>query len=194
VQSEIRIGHVGVSRSTPFFFPLRVFNTVLGGAFTSRLMLNLREEKGFTYGVRSRFSHRRGPGPFGISMAVATEVTAPAVAEALKELEGILDEGPTEAEVERARDYIAGVFPLALETTSQVAARIAEVQIYDLPDGFFSTYRDQIRGVSAESALEAGRAVIRPEELKVVVVGDAASVQGPLEELDFGPVEVVAGS
>ena len=81
----------GVPRSTPYFFPLKVFNTVLGGAFTSRLMLNLREERGFTYGVRSRFSHRRGPGPFGISMAVATEVTAPAVGEALAELEGLLE-------------------------------------------------------------------------------------------------------
>jgi zinc protease len=194
VQSEIRIGQVGVSRSTPYFFPLRVFNTVLGGAFTSRLMLNLREEKGFTYGVRSRFSHRRGPGPFGISMAVATEVTAPAVEEALRELNGLLEAGPTEAEADRARDYIAGIFPLALETTSQVAARIGEIQIYDLPDGFFGTYRDEIRKVTRESALEAGRAAIRPEELTVVVVGDAASVQGPLEELGLGSLEVVPGS
>jgi zinc protease len=193
VQSEIRIGQVGVSRSTPFFFPLRVFNTVLGGAFTSRLMLNLREEKGFTYGVRSRFSHRRGPGPFGISMAVATDVTAPAIVEALRELNGLLDDGLTEDEAERARDYIAGIFPLALETTGQVAARIGEIQIYDLPDSFFGTYRDEIRKVTAESALEAGRAVIRPEDLKVVVTGDAASVRGPLEELGFGHVEVVPG-
>jgi zinc protease len=193
VQSEIRIGQVGVSRSTPYFFPLRVFNTVLGGAFTSRLMLNLREEKGFTYGVRSRFSYRRGPGPFGISMAVATEVTAPAVEEALKELKGILAHGLTGDEVARARDYIAGIFPLALETTGQVAARIGEIQVYDLPDDFFGTYRDGIRSVTAEDALEAGRAVIRPQELTVVVVGDAASVQGPLEKLGMGTPTVVPG-
>ncbi len=190
VQSEIRIGQVGVSRATPFFFPLKVFNAVLGGAFTSRLMLNLREDKGFTYGVRSRFSHRRGPGPFGISMAVATEVTAPAVEEALKELRGLLSDGPTEGEVERARDYIAGVFPLALETTSQVAARIGEIQIYDLPDDYFRTYRDQIRRVTAESAWEAGREVIRLKDLVAVVVGDASSVEGPLGALGLGPIEV----
>ena len=191
VQSEIRIGQVGVPRSTPHFFPLKVFNTILGGAFTSRLMLNLREERGFTYGVRSRFSFRRGSGPFGISMAVATEVTAPAVAEAFSELEGLLDGGPTDAEVERARDYIAGVFPLQLETTGQVAARIGELQVYGLPDDYFGSYRDRIREVTTQGALEAGRAVIRPDEFLVVVAGDAGSIRGPLEELNLGPVEVI---
>ncbi len=194
VQSEIRIGQVGVSRSTPHFFPLKIFNTILGGAFTSRLMLNLREEQGYTYGVRSRFSLRRGAGPFGISMAVATEVTADAVREALAELEGLLEDGPTEKEVERARDYIAGVFPLLLETTGQVAARISELQIYDLPDDFFGTYRDRIRGVTPEAALAAGRETLRLGELVVVVAGDAKGIQGPLEDLGFGPVEVVPPS
>jgi zinc protease len=191
VQSEIRMGHVGLPRSTPHFFPLKVFNTVLGGAFTSRLMLNLREERGFTYGVRSRLSFRRGPGPFGISMAVATEVTADAVREALSELEELLEEGATELEVERARDYIAGVFPLHLETTGQVAARIGELQVYGLPDDYFRSYRDNIRAVSVGDSLEAGRAAIRPGELVVVVAGDAESVRGPLEQLEFGPVEIV---
>lgn len=191
VQSEIRIGQMGVPRSTPHFFPLQLFNTILGGAFTSRLMLTLREEKGFTYGVRSRFSLRRGAGPFGISMAVATEVTADAVRAALAELEGLLQDGPTETEVDRSRDYIAGVFPLHLETTGQVAARISELQIYDLPDDFFGSYRDRIREVTAETALAAGRDILRPNELLVVVAGDAEGIRGPLEDLGFGPVEVV---
>ena len=191
VQSEIRIGQMGVPRSTPHFFPLQLFNTILGGAFTSRLMLTLREEKGFTYGVRSRFSLRRGAGPFGISMAVATEVTADAVRAALAELEGLLQDGPTETEVDRSRDYIAGVFPLHLETTGQVAARISELQIYDLPDDFFGSYRDRIREVTAETALAAGRDILRPNELLVVVAGDAEGIRGPLEDLGFGPVEVI---
>lgn len=192
VQSEIRIGQVGVARSTPDFFPLKIFNTVLGGAFTSRLMLTLREERGYTYGVRSRFSHRRGPGPFGISMAVTTEVTAPAVGDALGELEGLLEFGPDETEVDRARDYIAGTFPLHLETTGQVAARITELQVYGLPDDFFESYRDRIRGVSVAEAHAAGRRALNPEELVVVVAGDAEAVQGPLENLGLGPVEVVS--
>ena len=191
VQSEIRIGQVGVSRSTPHFFPLKIFNTILGGAFTSRLMLNLREEQGFTYGVRSRMAFRRGPGPFGIAMAVANEVTAPAIHEAIGELETLLQEGPTEEEVERARDYIAGIFPLQLETTGQVASRIGQLKVHDLPDDFFDGYRDRIREVSVESAIEAGRATIRPEELVVVVAGDAESITDSLDDLGFGPVEVV---
>ncbi len=191
VQSEIRIGQVGVPRSTPHFFPLQLFNTVLGGAFTSRLMLNLREEQGFTYGVRSRFAFRRSAGPFHVSTAVATEVTAPAVSHALAEVEGLIEGGPTQQEVERARDFIVGVFPLHLETTGQVAARIGELLVYDLPDDFFATYRDRIRSVQIQDVLLAGQEVLRPREMVVVVVGEADAIRGPLEELDVGPVEVV---
>ena len=127
-------------------------------------------------------------------MAAATEVTAAAVNEALAELEGLLEEGPTEKEVERARDYIAGVFPLQLETTGQVAARISELQVYDLPDDFFGSYRDRIREVTPEAALAAGRETLRPHELVVVVAGDAQGVRGPLEDLGFGPIEVISPS
>ena len=98
-------------------------------------------------------------------MAVATEVTAPAVEAALGELKGLLESGPDESEVDRARDYIAGTFPLHLETTGQVAARITELQVYGLPDDFFGTYRDRIRGVSVAEAHGAGRRVLKPEEL-----------------------------
>lgn len=191
VQSEIRIGQIGAPRSTPHFFPLQIFNSVLGGAFTSRLMLNLREEHGFTYGVRSRFSLRKQAGPFGISTAVATEVTAPAVREAMAELKGLIEDGPTSEEVTQSRDFIAGVFPLRLETTGQVAARISELMVYGLPPDFFSTYRDNIRAVTHDAAKRAAQAVLRPEELMVVVVGDAEQVRDPLEDLGLGPVEVV---
>lgn len=192
VQSEIRIGQVGAPRSTPHYFPLQVFNTVLGGAFTSRLMLNLREEQGFTYGVRSRFSFRRSAGPFSVSTAVATEVTAPAVSHALAEVEGLLEDGPTQREVDRARDFIAGVFPLHLETTGQVASRISELLVYGLPDDYFSTYRDRIRSVSSQDILAAGREVLRAREMVVVVVGEAEAVRGPLEDLGVAPVDVLS--
>jgi len=192
VQSEVRIGQPAAARSTPFFFPLQVFNTILGGAFTSRLMLNLREVRGYTYGIRSRFGFRSGKGPFVISTAVATEVTAPAVEEALKELGGLIQDGPSAEEVRQARDFVVGVFPLRLETTGQVASSIAELLIYHLEDDFFSTYRDRIRAVTAEDIRVASQAVLRPEELVVVVVGDAQRVRKPLEELGVGPVEVVS--
>jgi predicted Zn-dependent peptidase len=192
VQSEIRIGQVGAPHTTPHYFPLEVLNTVLGGAFTSRLMLNLREKRGFTYGARSHFALRRKAGPFVASAAVGTEVTAPAVAEALGEIEALVEEGPTAREVDQARDFITGVFPLRLETTGQVATRISELLVYGLPDEFFHDYRDHIRGVSPAAARAAAQAVLRPAEMVVVVVGDAGQVRAPLEELGVGPVEVAS--
>jgi len=191
VQSELRIGHLGVPRDTPDYHSLLVLNSILGGTFTSRLNLNLRERHGFTYGVRSGFSFRRGAGPFLISTAVGTEQTAPAVREAMAELEGLLEEGPREEEVASARDYLAGIFPLRIETTAQVASRIGELIVYGLPADTFARYRNEVRAVTREAALDAGRRHLHPEAMTVVVVGDAPSVRGPLEELGLGPVDVV---
>lgn len=191
VQSELRVGHVGVARSDPHYFALRVLNALFGGTFTSRLNLSLRETHGYTYGVRSRFSFRSKPGSFQVSTAVGTEVTAPALRAILDETEALVAEGPTREEVEAARDYIAGVFPLGLETVGQVARQVTNAVIHRLPEDYFDTYRDRIRGVTRESAAEAGRRHIRPDELQMVVVGDADTVRGPLEDLGVGPVEVV---
>ncbi len=190
VQSEIRIGHTGAAMRDPAYHPLMVANAILGGTFTSRLNRNLRERHGFTYGVRSSFAFRRSPGPFSVSTAVATEVTAPAVREIMAELSAMADHGPTEDEVEGARDYLAGVFPLRLETTGQVAARIAELIVYDLPDDYHARFRERIRSVSRTEAAEAARRHIRPHEATVIVVGAAAAVAGPLEELGIGPLTI----
>ncbi len=193
VQSEIRVGHVGVERSNPDVYALSVLNTLLGGAFTSRLNLNLREQNGFTYGVRSRFALRSRPGSFQVSTAVGSEVTAPAVREILGELDRLVEGGPTEEEVVASRDYIAGVFPLRLESAGQVASRIVEQVVFGLPDDYHATYRDRIRGVTVEEAAAVGRRHVRPGEAQIVVVGDASAVGPALEELSVGPVEVLAG-
>lgn len=190
VQSEIRLGHVGVERTTPDYFPLSVANMILGGMFTSRLNLNLRERNGFTYGVRSRFSFRSRPGPFQVSTAVGNDVTAAAVREIVSELERLVEGGPLEAEVAAARDYAAGVFGLQLETAGQVATRIAQLLIYGLPDDYFDHYRDAVRAVTAEASAQAARAHVRPHEAQIVLVGDADAIRGPLEALDLAPVEV----
>ena len=191
VQSEIRLGHVGTHRKTEDFFSLRVFNEILGGLFSSRLNQNLREKHGFTYGVRSRFELRRSPGPFLISTAVETAVTGAAVREALSEVAKMLAEGPTVDEVESARDYMAGVFPLQFETSRQMATQVGRLHVYDLPDDLYDTYRDQIRAVTRESAHEAGRRQIRPQEIQVVVVGDAGVIRADLEALGVGELSVV---
>ena len=188
VQSELRIGHASVPRATPDFFPLIVLNSVLGGAFTSRLNLNLREDKGFTYGVSSRFLLRRAGGMFRIATAVATEVTAAAVREVLAETEALVASGPTPAEVRGARDYLAGIFPLSMETTAQVASGIARVFVHGLSADHHARFRERVRAVKVEDVARAARSRLHPDALTVVVAGDADRVAPELEPL--GPVEV----
>ena len=191
VQSEVRIGTVGVDRKHEDFFPLQILNTTLGGAFTSRLNLNLRERNGFTYGVRSRFSFRRGPGPFTISTAVGTDVTVAAVREALGEVHQLMEAGPRDDEVSAARDFLAGIFPLQLETSDRIAAQITRLKVYGLPDDHLSTYRERIRAVTVQDALAAGRRVLHEAPLVVLVVGDADQIRAGLEALGHGSVEVL---
>ena len=191
VQSEIRVGHVGVARTTPNYLPLSIGNLLLGGTFTSRLNLNLRERNGFTYGVRSRFSFRSQPGPFQVSTAVGNEVTASAVREILSELESLVVDGVTREEVDAARDYAAGVFGLHLETAGQIASRLNQILVYGLPDDYYHLYRDNIRSVSTEEVTSAVKAHIRPDEVQVIIVGDAESILGSVDALGLGPLEVV---
>ncbi|HZJ48030.1 MAG TPA: pitrilysin family protein [Acidimicrobiia bacterium] len=191
VQSEIRIGHLGVGRTSPDYFPLIVMNTVLGGAFSSRLNLNLREANGFTYGVSSSFSMRRDPGLFLVSTAVQTEVTADAVTEILREIDGIRAGPVTASELVDARNYLAGTFPLRLQTTHGIASRLAELVIYGLPDDYFASYRDRILEVEDAEILRVARENIRPDELTLVIVGDADAIRSSLEALDLGIIETV---
>lgn len=190
VQSEVRVGQVGVARSTPDYFPIVVMNTMLGGAFSSRLNLNLRERHGFTYGVSSSFVMRREPGPFLISTAVQTEVTARAVTEILREVEAIRQEPASGRELDDARNYAAGTFPLRLQTTDGVASRLAELVVHDLPRDYFDSYRERILAVGAEDALRAARDHVDPDSLSIVIVGDAAAIREPLEALGLGQVRV----
>ncbi len=191
VQSEVRVGHVGTVRTAPDYFALTIMNMILGGSFTSRLNLNLRERNGFTYGVRSRFGFRSKPGPFYVGTAVGTEVTADAVREIFSELNTLVEGGASEDEVTGARDYAAGVFGLQLETADQIATRVLQCAVYGLADDYYQTYRDELRAVTAAQVAAAARANIRPRAARAVVVGDAKEVAGPLRDLGLGPVDVV---
>lgn len=191
VQSEIRIGQVAVARSTPDYFPLVVMNSILGGAFTSRLNLNLREKQGFTYGVSSGFAMRRNPGPFMVSTAVQTEVTAPAIVEILREIDGIRASPVEMRELEDARNYLAGVFPLRLQTTEGVASHLAELALHQLPDDHFDRYRDRVLAVDLDAVHRVARQHIRPDELAIIIAGDAETIRSEVEGLDIAPVEVI---
>ncbi|MEX0912697.1 MAG: pitrilysin family protein [Gemmatimonadota bacterium] len=194
VQSEIRIGHVGVPRNVPDYFPILVMNTILGGAFSSRLNMNLREKHGFTYGVRSSFVMRRMPGPFIVSTAVQTEVTGSAVSEILGELRRMRDTPVAAAELTDARQYVAGTFPLRLQTTDGVASRLAELVIYGLPDSYLDEFAERVLAVDEAEVLEAAQRRLHPDGVTILVVGDPAKVRPQLDALDLGPVEVVAAS
>jgi len=190
VQSEIRIGHIGVTRKHPDETALTIANSILGGAFTSRLNMNLREKHGFTYGVRSGFGFRKAPGPFMIQTAVATDVTARALNEIWKETAALLENGPGDDELKAARDYLSGTIPLELQTTEQIADRASELFVFDLPDDYFAQHREELRAVTTEQALAAARKHIRMDEFVITIVGDAKALEPEIAALDLGPIEV----
>jgi zinc protease len=190
VQSEIRVGHTGVPRKHPDHYALIIANSILGGAFTSRLNMNLREKHGFTYGVRSGFGFRKAPGPFLIQTAVATDVTARALDEIWKETAGLLEQGPTESELNAARDYLSGTIPLELQTTEQIADRASELFVFDLPDNYFALHRQGLRDVTATQAHAAARKHIRMDEFVVTIVGDARALEPEIAALNLGTIEV----
>lgn len=188
-QSELRVGHVGVARSHPDYLPIVVMNGILGGLFSSRINLNLREKHAFTYGASSGFDWRRGPGPFLVSTAVKSEVTDRAVTEILREIDGLRAAPPSASEVELATEYLAGVFPIRYETTAAVAGALAGATMFGLPEDWFTTYRGRIRAVTPADVHAAARAHLDPARLLVLAVGDAPVIEGPLAALDFAPVE-----
>ena len=190
-QSELRVGHPGVPRAHADYFALVLLNAILGGLFSSRINLNLREEHAYTYGAHSAFDWRRGAGPFTVRTAVESGVTAAAVAEILKEIDKLRQEPVTDAELSLARDYLAGVFPVRFETSLAIAAALAQIVTYELSSDFYDTYRDRINEVSAAEILRVARAQLQPPRLSVVVVGDARQIRDPLLGLNMGdPIDV----
>ncbi len=187
-QTEVRIGHVGLPRHIPDYHAVVVMSAILGGLFDSRLQRLLREERGYTYGVHAGFDLRRVPGPFAVRMAVQTEVTAPAVRDALDVLARMPAEPPTPQELAAARDFLIGVFPLRFESASQVVGAIAGLVSLGLPDDELDRYRPAIAAVTAEEVVAAA-AHVRAADASVVLVGDAARIEPGLREM-LGPVEV----
>ncbi|MEO6349922.1 MAG: pitrilysin family protein [Candidatus Limnocylindrales bacterium] len=193
-QSELRIGHVGVPRKTPGFHAIAVLNAILGGTFNSRLNRVIREEKGYSYGIHSTFDMRRRAGPFAVRCAVETAVTAPALEEIMRIVGEMTERAPDADELNVARDYLVGVFPLRFEAAAQVAAALAGLVVFDLPDDELDTYRPAVAAVSADDVLEAAQRNIRPAELCVVIVGDAREVEPALRGSALGSTLTVIPS
>lgn len=191
VQSELRVGHRGLPRSTPDFHAVSVMSAILGGLFNSRLNMKLREEKGYTYGAGAGFDFRRHAGPFTARAAVNTDATAPALADLVAELRRMREVAPSDAELRAARDYLVGVFPLRFETPGPVVAAVTGIVTYELPDDELERYRPAIEAVTADDVLAAARAHLDLERLGIVLVGDADAVAADVDALGLGDLEVV---
>jgi predicted Zn-dependent peptidase len=191
VQSELRVGQVGIARHDPRYFPALVMSALLGGVFGSRLNLRLREELGYTYGAHASFDPRRAAGPFAARAAVQTEVTVPAIRELLDQLDRIRDQAPGDGELQEVKDYLVGVFPLRFETTGGVTAAIEPLAVYGLPDDYWQVYRSRLEAVTPAEVQRVARELIQPDRLLILLTGDASRLRSELDEAKLGPMQVV---
>ena len=190
VQSEIRVGHISSKRNNKDYFSKHLLNTILGGQFSSRINLNLREDKGYTYGAFSRFTYYKDEAYFLASTSVGQENTANAVKEILNELNKI-KEGVTSQELDFAKSSIIRKFPSNFETYSQVAGNLSGKIIFSLPENYFDTYIDSIKSVTLEDVNKTASENIFPDELVIVIVGDKNKILESLKDLNAGEINEV---
>jgi zinc protease len=192
-QSELRIGHACAARSTPDYPVLLLLNTILGGDFVSRLNLNLREQKGFTYGVRTGFNLRRGIGPFVMQTSVGTDVTGPALEEAWREIRDISTTRPaTDEEVARAFASVSKGYPRGFETAGQVARSVAQLALHGLPDSYFEEFVPRLSQVRAADVTSAAQRYLDTGKMATVIVGDLDKIAASLPGLGLGPHRVLS--
>ncbi|HYC61232.1 MAG TPA: pitrilysin family protein [Thermoanaerobaculia bacterium] len=183
VQSEIRVGHLGVPRSCEDYFPLSVMNAIFGGVFNSRINLNLRERHGYTYGARSQFAFRRQAGPFVIAAPVRNEVTRESVSEIVGELRRIRTGDIDTRELEDTKNYLMGVFPATVQTAADIASRLVDMELYGLPEDYFDRYRENIAAVTKDEITRVANKYLDPDRILIVVVGSASAIREPLGTL-----------
>ena len=192
VQSEIRIGHIGVARSCEDYFPLAVMNALLGGVFNSRINMNLREKHGYTYGARSAFSFRRQAGPFVVAAPVRNEVTRESVTEVLAELRRIRTGDVEDRELDDTKSYLMGVFPATVQTSSDIAGRLVDMELYALPEDYFDRYRERIGAITRDDITRVAKKYIDPDRALIVIVGSAKQIREPLGHLGLPIHEIDA--
>ncbi|MBE7517518.1 MAG: insulinase family protein [Chloracidobacterium sp.] len=185
-QSSVMIGEVGVSRSNPDYYALQVMNSILGGGGSARLFMNLREDKGYTYGAYSRFQFRREAGPFAASAEIQTGSTKEAVVEFMKELNGIRGSIPVTAEeLDNNKQSLIRRFPGGFETLGQLSGQLANLYIYGLADTYFNDYIRNIGAVSAADVDRVAKKYLQPDKMAIVIVGDTKVIEPKLKELGY---------
>jgi zinc protease len=188
-QANIVIANEGLTRTSPDYFPLLVMHTVLGANASSRLFMNLREDKGYTYGAYSSLDARRTGGTFRATAEVRTPVTGDSLKEFFYELNRIRNEPVSEREIADAKSYLTGVFPLRLETQEGLVDQLVQIKMFGLPENYLEIYRDRIQAVTIEQIQEVAMKYVRPAEAAIVIVGDGAQIADQVEpyadEIEF---------
>lgn len=183
VQSNIRVGYVGIRPEDPDYYPLQVLNKIVGGGTDARLFLILREEKGWTYGAYTQLSRPKEVGYFAASAEVRTEVTDSALTEMMNQLRRIRTEAVSPEEMQAAKSFLVGSFPLRIETAGQIAGQVAQTRLLGLDTEALTRYREQIAAVTAADVQRVAQQYIRPEQSTIVVVGDASKVLSSLRSV-----------
>ncbi|NIN71865.1 MAG: hypothetical protein GTO46_08030 [Gemmatimonadetes bacterium] len=192
-QSEIRLGGIGIARLDPDYYATLIMNAIFGGLFSSRINMNLREDKGWTYGVSSRFDARRRSGPFFVATAVDAAVSADAVDEIVGEMQRMESEPPGDEEMELAVNAVTLSLPRLFETVDQVSGRIAHQVVYGLPDDYWETYVDRFRAVTAADVQRVAGRFLDSERSAVVVVGPVEGFRPQLEALGLLQIRDIHG-
>jgi zinc protease len=188
-QSSVRIGSIGVPRSTEDYFSLLVMNTILGGAFTSRLNTNLRETHAYTYGAGSGFSMRRSAGPFTARAEVVAAKSDSALMEFMKELRGIREAVP-DSELEKAKRYLQLQLPGEFETTGDIASQLIPVVVHGLPLDYYNSYVQRIEAVTVADVQRVAQQYVDPSKFAVVIVGDRKAIEAGLRALNIGELSI----
>jgi predicted Zn-dependent peptidase len=191
-QSVVNIGLPGPPRNTPDYFALQVLNTILGGQFQSRLNANIREQKGYSYGVNSGFSYGKGPGAFRAGGSIFSDKTDAALIEFMKELKGIVGEKPvTDEEITTAKEALIQGLPQRFASVSAISGAITSLVVQGLPEDFYQTYATNVSAVTKEDLLRVAKKYIDLNHLAIVIVGDRSSVEAPLKATNIAPITYI---
>jgi predicted Zn-dependent peptidase len=175
-QSNIVLSALAIERTNADFFPFLVMNQVLGAGASSRVFMNLREEKGYTYGAYTRLDTKRLAGDFEATAEVRTPVTGDSLREFFYELNRIRDEKVSEQEMQDAKDFLTGVFPIRAETQEGLTSLLVTQKLYNLPDDYLQTYRENINAVTVDDVAQVAQKYILPDKMAMVIVGDAEEI------------------
>ena len=181
-QSNIVIANAGITRTSSDYFPMLLMHTILGANASSRLFMNLREEKGYTYGAYSSLDARRLAGTFRATAEVRTPVTGASLHEFFYELNRIRDDRVPDQELQNAKSYLMGVFPIRIETQDGLIDQLTSVKMFDLPDDYLHTYRDSVNAVTAEDVQRVAQQHVTPDRAAIVIVGDAREIEDQIKD------------